>query len=158
MRYHRHVMEQHIGRLLFDEEHVHHRNHIRTDNRIENLQILSSSEHGKLHRNLQEITDEQRQKMSDSAVMVSMIPGESERRSLRASAQHATKNFGAHTWSDEARQSVSEKNRIYPDDLVRQIRATSKIWLGTYEELGLFFGVSTSWARNVSLGKRRPNV
>lgn len=44
------VMELKIGRRIKGNECVHHINHNRKDNRIENLELMSKSEHSKLHR------------------------------------------------------------------------------------------------------------
>ena len=44
------VVEKHLGRYLVNGEVVHHLNHDCTDDRIENLQVMSWSEHSRLHR------------------------------------------------------------------------------------------------------------
>jgi hypothetical protein len=45
----RYVMEQHIGRCLNSNEIIHHINKNTLDDRIENLAVLSRSEHAKIH-------------------------------------------------------------------------------------------------------------
>lgn len=47
--YHRVLMENQLGRLLLEDEVVHHKNGDPTDNRIENLEVLLRSEHGQHH-------------------------------------------------------------------------------------------------------------
>ncbi len=47
---HRYIMEQHLSRKLkWPGEVVHHKNHVKTDNRIENLEVMTNSNHSKHH-------------------------------------------------------------------------------------------------------------
>lgn len=49
MLLHRYVVETNIGRKLLKSEHVHHINGDIYDNRLENLELLTASEHQKRH-------------------------------------------------------------------------------------------------------------
>lgn len=44
------VMERHIGRHLEPNEIIHHKNGIKNDNRIENLEIMDVAQHHKMHQ------------------------------------------------------------------------------------------------------------
>jgi hypothetical protein len=48
---HRWIMSQHIDRALREWEHVHHKNGNKKDNRLENLELMTNSEHDRLTRN-----------------------------------------------------------------------------------------------------------
>lgn len=77
------VMEKFIGRYLLPTEHIHHINQQKDDNRIENMQIISNSEHTSIHMCLR-WTDEKRKEQS-TAMTGKKLPaywGENIKRGL----------------------------------------------------------------------------
>lgn len=53
----RHLMETHLGRQLAPGEVVHHINEDPTDDRIENLEVMSESEHKRMHARARRAAD-----------------------------------------------------------------------------------------------------
>lgn len=50
VREHVRVMELHVGRRIQRDEVVHHKDHDHTNNALANLELLTHSEHSRLHR------------------------------------------------------------------------------------------------------------
>ena len=52
VRAHRWIVEQHLGRPLKPDEHIHHKNGDPLDNRPENLCVMDGRDHMRLHKQL----------------------------------------------------------------------------------------------------------
>ncbi len=66
VREHRLVVEKRLGRYLRPDEHVHHVNHVKDDNRDENLQVMTKGEHTTEHRTGAKHTPEVVEKLRES--------------------------------------------------------------------------------------------
>lgn len=86
---HRLVIEKHLGRYLRPEEHVHHINENRLDNRLENLQIMTHEEHISHHHKGKKLSDDQKTFLSQVAKKRWEVPSYREKMTKIAKKQIA---------------------------------------------------------------------
>lgn len=84
IRTHRYVMQNHLGRELNSNEIVHHKDGNKFNNDISNLEIVSRSEHMKMHPEIFEKSLQKRKKNIDIDKVVKMY----EYHSIQYIAKH----------------------------------------------------------------------
>lgn len=84
---HRLVAEESLGRTLTPDEIVHHKNGIKTDNRPENLEVLSRRDHVQLHFDAVRVVAEQKIDIDQAQRRIAALEAEVAR--LRQNGIHA---------------------------------------------------------------------
>lgn len=59
-------MEKHLGRKLRSDEVVHHKDGDKSNNSIENLEVMTLSEHSRFHMTGKKLSEETKRKLSES--------------------------------------------------------------------------------------------
>lgn len=99
---HRIIMENHLGRLLNRNEVIHHTNDNKKDNRIENLQLMTASEHTKLH-----------QSVKGRTMLLLKCPECGNKFSLEKRLSFIAKKTRYNTCSNSCRGKFSRKEQLH---------------------------------------------
>lgn len=112
---HRIVMERHIGRKLHAWEVVHHKNEVKTDNRIENLEICEWSEHTRNHHVGARRQGESLRRLRESQ----------PRRAGTKLSSELVKEACARFQAGETQRSIAEFMNVSPMTISRAVRGES---------------------------------
>jgi len=101
VRLHRYVMEQHLRRKLLPTEIIHHKNGVRIDNRIENMEIVTRAQHRAIHNYGSHHSEATKEKLRNAST--------------------GNKNCIGRVLSEETKRKIGEGQRRY-QELIRQQR------------------------------------
>lgn len=119
--YYRYVMAMKLGRKLRKDEHVHHRNGKANDDRPENLEVLTATEHARITNTGRKYSLRSRKRMSRAQLALK------KRLSPEARAKIAAANRGKR-WSEEKKRAHSSTMYAHFEKHPKQA-PTGRPWL-----------------------------
>jgi hypothetical protein len=113
---HRYLMERHLGRKLDCNELVHHINENKRDNRIENLEVISRSEHSRFHQKGKKLPEQTKKAISEALIGWTNIScrklSDEDVEFIRSHYISRSCEFGARALADKYKVNVSTIYRI----------------------------------------------
>lgn len=139
MCYEHHLAAQAAYGAIPAGHHVHHINQVRTDNRVENLTVLSAREHALLHVDFRFLSQHGRDRASSHMTITCEHCGKSVHR--------AVSQLNGHNFCSNACRAIAGRKASWPTaEVLREILSTS-----SFRATGRQFGVSDNtvrkWAR-----------
>lgn len=101
------VVEAHIGRFLTKKEIIHHKDEIKTNNKIENLQIVSTSGHAKIHGNMKGKFHSAKTKEKMRQAKLGSKHSEETKRKMSLSLSGPNNPLYGKTRSEETRRKIA---------------------------------------------------
>jgi hypothetical protein len=107
---------------------LHHKDENKENNALDNLELMTRSQHAKHHSKGRVVSEETREKMKAGARRRCADPEHRKHLSERAKAQHAAGKLGRATWtetSDPGKEVWSQVGRLQTDRLRKMAAQTS---------------------------------
>jgi len=120
VRQHRLRMAEKLGRALNRNETVHHKNGCRTDNCLENLELMELGSHSHLHNKGKIRTPEHKAKIAEAARKRTQTPQFRKYMSQFSRELHASGRSGKATWNADSMMVAKQKLKAYWSDEERR--------------------------------------